>query len=96
MVQTVSGHQKGRVGSPGFFVHLVYFSCHGGVLVCFSCRLLAQGVSTLVLHPGTVQTRMNKTGILASTSVEGMRARIEEMRSDVCEFMMFDGTRIQW
>ena len=55
-----------------------------------------QGVSTLVLHPGTVQTRMNKTGILASTSVEGMRARIEEMRSDVCEFMMFDGTRIQW
>ena len=23
-------------------------------------------------------------------------ARIDEMRSDVCEFMMFDGTRIQW
>lgn len=24
MVQTVSGHQKGRVGSPGFFVHLLH------------------------------------------------------------------------
>jgi hypothetical protein len=36
------------------------------------------------------------TGILASESVEGMRECIAEMRTDVCEFMMFDGTRLQW
>ena len=53
-------------------------------------------VSSLVLHPGTVQTRMNDSGILPSESVGGMVARIEEMRSDKIEFMMFDGTPISW
>ena len=96
MVTTVSGHQAGRVGSPGYFVYRSSKAAMNMVNRLLDAELAPLGVSSLVLHPGTVQTRMNDSGILPSESVGGMVARIEEMRSDKIEFMMFDGTPISW
>jgi NAD(P)-dependent dehydrogenase (short-subunit alcohol dehydrogenase family) len=97
MVRTVSGHQQARTGSPGYFVYRSSKAAMNMVNRLLDCELSPLGVSTLVLHPGTVITRMNSSGITASESVGGMRARIAELEmGETVEFMMFDGTRIQW
>ena len=62
------------------------------------CELAPLGVSSLVLHPGTVVTRVNGSGIPASESVEGI-AELEYQKLDgleTVEFLMFGGTQIQW
>ena len=64
MLTTVSGHQQGRVGSPGFFVYRSSKAAMNMVNRLLDAELAPLGVAMVVLHPGTVQTRMNKTGAL--------------------------------
>lgn len=61
--------------------------------------LAPRGITTILLHPGWVQTRMGGPGALISTqqSVTGMRAVLNQITPDDSgKFFAYDGQLIPW
>ena len=66
---------------------------------CLEIELAERGVSTVILHPGWVQTDMGGENALidVATSVAGLRERIAETSSDNSgRFVAYDGQPIAW
>ncbi|WP_265569483.1 SDR family oxidoreductase [Sphingomicrobium nitratireducens] len=66
---------------------------------CLEIELAPRGISTVILHPGWVQTEMGGENALidVATSVAGLRERIAETSSDNSgRFVTYDGQPIAW
>ncbi|BDY06057.1 SDR family oxidoreductase [Ferrimonas sp. YFM] len=86
-------------GSGGMYSYRASKAALNQILVSAAHNLKEQGVKTLALHPGWVQTDMGgeQAKFTPSESVAGMMAQIERLTPETSgSFQVFDGSTIPW
>lgn len=85
--------------SPNAYVYRSSKAALNMAVKCMSLELVAKGVTTLLFHPGHVQTDMggNSAPLTPSESVTGMKQQILKCtKFQNGRFLNYDGTEIPW
>lgn len=84
---------------PGSYYYRSGKAALNAAMQGLAAKLAPRGIGVLILHPGSVKTRMGpRNGISPEESVQGMRRLIDnfQLQKDTGRFLRYDGTVMSW